>query len=238
MAAFAPWMRTLYFAPASVDDRRRVAGEEEHALRFDRGDPVRHESLVEVAEIELRSEARRVVRAQLDDGALAEKVAAVGRIVRGTLGLAFRRGGATYASVSKQRCASASVRDGPPARRRSARSYRSWSRKSALLLELRDLCRDRGRRKIVEEVVVGVNAVSGGDRRMTSRKIVEIPVDKSGERVGRRRCGPTRREDDQARSDGRGGQGTRAGDAHDPMALGTVNCGGPTIRVATDGGDA
>ncbi len=37
------------------------------------------------------------------------------------------------------------------------------------------------RRKVVEQVVVLVQSVSGGDRRVPPREVVEVPVDKSGE---------------------------------------------------------
>src|SRR5262249_47521620 len=61
---------------------------------------------------------------------------------------------------------------------------------SAVLLERRDLRANSLSAEVVDEVVVAVYAVPGGNRRMPSRKVVEIPVDEPGEFFGRRRRAP------------------------------------------------
>jgi hypothetical protein len=125
-----------------------------------------------------------------------------------------------FSSVS---CSSSQPSMMPSRMRRSTRSSSVRlvvsifaERKAALLLELRDFGGDGSRREIVEQVVVAVDAVPGGDRRMAAREVVEIVVDEPGECLGRARCGPARHEDDEAGGDGRDdGQNSDAVGAHD-----------------------
>ena len=51
----------------------------------------------------------------------------------------------------------------------------------AVALQRGDLGADAGGGKVVEEVVVVVNAIAGGDRRMSAREVVEVAIDEEGE---------------------------------------------------------
>src|SRR5690348_6562925 len=62
-------------------NRRGIARQQQLPMRRDRRDSVRHETLMELAKVELRSELSLVIVAQLQNPHLAEKVAAVRRIV-------------------------------------------------------------------------------------------------------------------------------------------------------------
>src|SRR5262252_3793568 len=81
-------------ARESLDHRAGVARQDQLALRPDRRNAIRHESLVEFAQRELRAHTLLVVGAELENSALAEEIAAVGRIVGTALGLSLcsRRG--------------------------------------------------------------------------------------------------------------------------------------------------
>src|SRR5689334_15386184 len=69
-----------------------IAGKHQLPVRGDRRDPLGHETLVKVAEVELRPELASIVIAQLEDAHLPEEVAAVRRIVRPALRFASRGG--------------------------------------------------------------------------------------------------------------------------------------------------
>ena len=59
------------------------------------------------------------------------------------------------------------------------------AQRCAVVLERGDLGADARGGEVVEQVVVVVDAVAGGDRRMAAREIVEVAVDEA-RKVGRR----------------------------------------------------